>query len=252
MVPDSNPGPANGNDVDINVHSKFCKCNLVLNCGLARVVIYDLSSILSGHYHNNILDEAARPDHFSKLFSNVLPFLMSLKEWKSILTTYSKTSWEHSSTSFYLFIAREQVDEEGYKEIIQLVEECYQEVFEYTRKTLRREVNNCTDPTITRGTDAERTVNNLSKRPLTPEEMNVLALGLNFSMTQRSLPVIDVITAIEGVATQLPQQEAEEIRVQTKRCIERSKAPQQNMRRDLRAALKNLRHDYSISDPTCR
>ena len=44
---ESNPGPTNGNDVDINVHSKFCKRSLVLNCGFARVAIYDLSNTLN-------------------------------------------------------------------------------------------------------------------------------------------------------------------------------------------------------------
>ena len=94
---ESNPGPTNGNDVDINVHSKFCKRSLVLNCGFARVAIYDLSSILSGHYRDSVLDKSARLGRFLKLFkhSNVLPSLMSVKEGKSTSITYFDVYCDH-------------------------------------------------------------------------------------------------------------------------------------------------------------
>ena len=94
---ESNPGPTNGNDVDINVHSKFCKCSLVLNCGFTRVAIYDLSSISSGQHCDIVLDKAARRNRFQKLFkhSNVLPSLMSLKEGKSTSTTYFDVYCDH-------------------------------------------------------------------------------------------------------------------------------------------------------------
>ena len=87
---ESNPEPTNENDVDIDVHSKFCKHTLVLNCGFAQVAISDLSSISSSHHRDNILDRAARLDRFQKLFkhSNVLPSSISLKEGKSTLTAY--------------------------------------------------------------------------------------------------------------------------------------------------------------------
>ena len=86
---ESNPGPTNGNDidVDVDVHSKFCKRSLVFNYGFARVAIYELSNISKGHHRN--IDEAARLDHFLKLFKhcNVLPSLMS-SPLKSVSTTY--------------------------------------------------------------------------------------------------------------------------------------------------------------------
>ena len=47
---ESNPGPTNGNDVNIDVHSKFCECSYVINCGFALVAIYDLSSTSRGHH----------------------------------------------------------------------------------------------------------------------------------------------------------------------------------------------------------
>ena len=94
---ESNPGPTNGNDVNINVHSKFCKRSLVLNCGFARVAIYDLSNTLSGHHRDDIINKAARLDRFLKLFkhSNVLPSLSSLKEGKSTSITYFDVYCDH-------------------------------------------------------------------------------------------------------------------------------------------------------------
>ena len=94
---ESNPGPTYGNDVDINVHSKFCKRSLVLNCGFTRVAIYDLSNVSCGHHRSDILDKAARLDRFLKLFkhSNVLPSLMSLKDGKSNSTTYFDAYCDH-------------------------------------------------------------------------------------------------------------------------------------------------------------
>ena len=92
---ETNPGPTNGSDVDIDVHSKFCKRSLVLNCGFARVAIYDLSNMSKGHHRDNI-DEAARRNHFQKLFKhcNVLPSLM-LSPLKSASATYFDVYCDH-------------------------------------------------------------------------------------------------------------------------------------------------------------
>ena len=65
---ESNPGPTNGNDADINKHSKFCKRSLVINCGFARVAIYDLSSISRGQHRDTIIDKATRLDRFFEAF----------------------------------------------------------------------------------------------------------------------------------------------------------------------------------------
>ena len=41
---ESNPGPTNGNDVNINVHSNFCKCSLVLEL---LFMIYQVSHVVA-------------------------------------------------------------------------------------------------------------------------------------------------------------------------------------------------------------
>ena len=88
---------ASGNDVDINIHSKFCNRSLVINCGFALIAIYDISSISRGHHRDTIIDKAARLDHFLKLFqhSNVLPSLMSSQDGKLTLTTYFDVYCDH-------------------------------------------------------------------------------------------------------------------------------------------------------------
>ena len=90
-----NPGPTNGIDVDIDVHSKFFKRSLVLNYGFARVAIHDLSNISKGHHHNDIVDKAARLDRFLKLFkhSNVHPSFKLIKE--RTLSTYFDIYSDH-------------------------------------------------------------------------------------------------------------------------------------------------------------
>ena len=89
-----NPGPTNGIDVDIDVHSKFSNRSLVLKCGFARVAICDLSNISKGHYYD-ILDKAARLDRFLKLFkhSNVHPSYKLIKE--RTLSTYFDIYSDH-------------------------------------------------------------------------------------------------------------------------------------------------------------
>ena len=84
---ESNPGPTNGNDADINIHSNFCKRSLVINCGFARVSIYDISSISRGHHRDTIIE----------LFkhSNGLPSLMSSQDGKITSTTYFDVYSDH-------------------------------------------------------------------------------------------------------------------------------------------------------------
>ena len=93
----SNPGPTNGNDADINIHSEFSKRSLVINCGFARVTIYDLSSISRGQHRDTIIDKATRLDRFLKLFkhSNVLPSFMSTQDGKLTSTTYFDVYCDH-------------------------------------------------------------------------------------------------------------------------------------------------------------
>ena len=57
--------------------------------------------------------------------------------------------------------------------------------------------------------EVDKVVKNLSKRQLTVDEKEVLALGFNYSITPRTVPVSDVIAATEASAQQLPTELAD-------------------------------------------
>ena len=60
--------------------------------------------------------------------------------------------------------------------------------------------------------DTEKVVRNLSHRTLTEDEKRVLALGLNFAVTPKTIPVPDVIAATEATARQADPDTAERLR----------------------------------------
>ena len=49
--------------------------------------------------------------------------------------------------------------------------------------------------------DSRKVVRNLSERTLTESETDVLALGLNFAVAPKAVPVVDIIAAVEVVGT---------------------------------------------------
>ena len=52
--------------------------------------------------------------------------------------------------------------------------------------------------------DSKKVVRNLSERTLTESETDVLALGLNFAVAPKAVPVVDIIAAFECAANELP------------------------------------------------
>ncbi|XP_018429349.1 PREDICTED: uncharacterized protein LOC108801941, partial [Nanorana parkeri] len=64
----------------------------------------------------------------------------------------------------------------------------------------------------------EEWVENLSDRVLTQPEMDVLAKGLNFTITPRAIPVVDIILATEASihSNKVSQGEAEQLRLKVK------------------------------------
>ena len=56
--------------------------------------------------------------------------------------------------------------------------------------------------------DSQRAVKNLSIHSLTESERDVLALGLNFGIAPKSVPVVDIIAAVESAANELPEEKA--------------------------------------------
>ena len=81
---ETNPGPTNGIDSDVDVHSKICKRSFVLNCGFARVAVIELSTVEFG-CKRDAIDKGKRLSQFLKLFKHcsILLFLKLNKPSKS-------------------------------------------------------------------------------------------------------------------------------------------------------------------------
>ena len=87
---------------------------------------------------------------------------------------------------------------------------------------------------------------NLSERTLTESETDVLALGLNFAVAPKAVPVVDIIAAVECAASELPEERALEFRAEVKKCLQNARKPRPNLGKEQREALKKLREDDSI------
>ena len=91
-------------------------------------------------------------------------------------------------------------------------------------------------------TDEKKWVINMYSRQLTHIETNLLAKGLNFLITSKTLPNKDIIATIEDAVEDLGKEEA------TKLSLKRQnfKPPKDKLSKDGRKALKKLQSDTSI------
>ena len=86
----------------------------------------------------------------------------------------------------------------------------------------------------------------MSSGKLTHIETDLLAKGLNFSITSKTLPNKDSIATIEDVVKDLEKEEADTIRAKVILTILNSKPPKDNLSKDELKALKKLQSDTSI------
>ena len=92
----------------------------------------------------------------------------------------------------------------------------------------------------------ERWVKNLSNRPLSKDEVNLLRKGGGFAVTPSELPIMDYITAIEQACRNLAKGEANCLRAEMIEDMEKAKLPKSNLTKRERLALKTLRDDENI------
>ena len=86
---------------------------------------------------------------------------------------------------------------------------------------------------------------NISSRQLTDIETDLLAKGLNFSITSKALPNNDIAT-VEDAVKDLEKEEADTIHAKVSLIIQNSKPPKDNLSKGERKALKELKSDTSI------
>ena len=82
---------------------------------------------------------------------------------------------------------------------------------------------------------------NLSGKTLTSSQEEVLKLGLNFAPVPTKYPLQDTITGVEEAARQLPKDDATDLRSQVCGILRSSKLPRDNITREHRSALREMR-----------
>ena len=87
-------------------------------------------------------------------------------------------------------------------------------------------------------TDKTKWIINMSSRQLTHTETDLLAKGLNFSITSKALPSKDIIATIEDAVKDLEKEEADTICAKINLALQNSKAPKDNLSKDVPRALK--------------
>ena len=90
-------------------------------------------------------------------------------------------------------------------------------------------------------TDKKKLVINMSSRQLTHIETDLLAKGLNFSITSKTLPNKDIVAVVEDAVKGLEKKEADTIRAKVSLTLQNSKHPKDECK-----ALKELQSDTSI------
>ncbi|XP_060527544.1 uncharacterized protein LOC132702783 [Cylas formicarius] len=94
--------------------------------------------------------------------------------------------------------------------------------------------------------DSERLVVNMTDRVLTEVERAVLTKGGNFAITPRHIPIEEIISSTEAAIKNLPDQNAEEIRIETANILRKAKPPKTNLTRSEGLALRSLNTDEGI------
>ena len=112
----------------------------------------------------------------------------------------------------------ESITPEEFHLVEKIHENLYKKSFELTKKRHIRKFNELisknkvTQSSATNITDKTKWVINMSSRQLTHYETNLLAKGLNLSITSKTLPNKDIIATIKDAVKDLEKEEADRIR----------------------------------------
>ena len=142
----------------------------------------------------------------------------------------------------------ESITPEEFHLVEKIHENSYKKSFELTKKRHMRKLNelinkNKVTQSATNITDKKKWVINMSSRQLTHIETYLLAKGLNFSITSKTLPNKDIIATVEDAVKDLEKEEADTIRAKVSLTLQNSKPLKDNLSKDERKALKELQSD---------
>ena len=109
--------------------------------------------------------------------------------------------------------------------------------------------NNTLDPTSdnnnnnSNNNSNNKWVKNLSRRPLTKAQENILSHGPNYAIVTREPPIGEYVAQIERVCQSLTQGEGEELRAEVKAIMKKTKPPKSNISKEEARAIKELKKD---------
>ncbi len=94
----------------------------------------------------------------------------------------------------------------------------------------------------------DKWIKNLSSRPLSVTEKEVLAKGLNFAVSPDRIPHVELITATESAIkhNNLSTSDADQLRNKVTSCLASAKLPNPNLDKQQRDAIKTLGSDDDI------
>ncbi|XP_046387902.1 uncharacterized protein LOC124157319 [Ischnura elegans] len=98
----------------------------------------------------------------------------------------------------------------------------------------------------THGPKNDRSVVNLTDIHLSDAAISVLSKGLNFAVAPARLPKEELVTEVEYAVRKLPKEEADELRGEVSRILLNSKTPVNNVNREEKKALRELRTNDDI------
>ena len=78
---------------------------------------------------------------------------------------------------------------------------------------------------------------NITKCQLTTSEKSVLNKGLNFVVTIKWIPYLDLIAPIEEAASKIPKTWADELRRKVRQALKKSKLPKPNISKEERLTI---------------
>ena len=97
------------------------------------------------------------------------------------------------------------------------------------------------------GTQLKRWVKVLSQYKPSETDLRVLAKGLNFAIVPVKLPVTEIVTATAVACQSLPPDEADTLRSEVVGAVKNTKLPKDNLSKEERKALTNLKKNKDIT-----
>ena len=94
--------------------------------------------------------------------------------------------------------------------------------------------------------DPQKLVVNLSQKLLSPEEKNVLALGMSFAIAPKQIPYQEIIAATESLTHRIDERTAHALRLGISSALRDARPPRPNLSFRQRQVIRNLKKDTSI------